>query len=81
MLEPPRQACKDPHVGPHNRCRHPAPPPRGYRACLGDPACAIRVPTTYLSGLCVYHTEEGVVRLHTVHDKYRKMMTKESVNG
>jgi hypothetical protein len=79
MLEPPRQACANPHVGPHNRCRHPAPPPRGYKACLGDPGCAVRVPVAFRGNFCAYHDDEVAIRLHTVHDRYRKLMVGEEV--
>lgn len=52
-------ACASLHRGPHNRCRHPTPDPRGNRRCAADPGCPVMLPVTYPSSICPWHDDEA----------------------
>jgi hypothetical protein len=51
----------DLHTGPHNRCTHGTPAPRGLVPCKGDNACPYRVPNygTGANQLCPEHAREA----------------------
>lgn len=53
-----RVACTDRYRGPHNRCRHPTPDPRGNRRCAADPACPCMLPADSPRRLCGWHDDE-----------------------
>lgn len=70
--------CADPHVGPHNRCRHPVALPEGYVQCVGDPGCSVRVPASAVrqpgEALCFWHKDEAAIRESTWQSRYEELM-------
>lgn len=69
--------CKDPQLGPHNRCAHPVALPAGYRRCAGDPGCPVLIPDRLVvrgATMCPAHQDEAAIRDTTAFDRLQDLM-------